>query len=249
MNLALVGRGRMGLEVERLARVAGHQIALSVDMPENADGAALTPQALAGVEAVIDFSQPEAVMPNIRRAAEAKVPMVVGTTGWYDGLAEARRLIEEHGSALVFGANFSIGANLFLKTADYAARLFNQFSEYDPYVAEQHHREKVDAPSGTALRLAELLLERTERKTRIQAGNPAGKIAPEALHVASVRAGAAHGRHAVGFDSATDVVELVHTARSREGFARGALFAAEWVRGKKGVFEFSDLLTMTASNG
>jgi 4-hydroxy-tetrahydrodipicolinate reductase len=232
----------MGTEVDRLARAEGHTIQFTIDLPENAGGAALTPSALSGVEAVIDFSQPEAVMPNIRRVAEAKVPMVVGTTGWYDGLDEARRLIEKHDSALVYGANFSIGANLFLKMADYAARLFDPFSEYDPYVVEHHHRDKIDAPSGTALRLAERLLDRTKRKKRIQTGNPSGKIAPDALQVVSLRAGAAFGRHVLAFDSPTDTVELVHTARNREGFARGALFAAEWIRGKKGVFEFADLL-------
>jgi 4-hydroxy-tetrahydrodipicolinate reductase len=244
LNLALVGRGRMGSEVERRARADGHKIQFTIDLPENADGAGLTPEALAGVEAVIDFSQPEAVLPNIRRVAKAKVPMVVGTTGWYDGLEEVRQLIEKHESALVFGANFSIGANLFLKMAEYAARLFNAFPEYDPYVVEHHHRDKVDTPSGTALRLAEQLLAHTERKTRIQAGNPTGKIAPDALHVVSLRAGAAFGRHDLCFDSPTDTVELVHTARNREGFAQGALYAAEWIRGKKGVFEFADLLAV-----
>lgn len=243
MNLAVVGRGRMGSEVERLARAEGHTIRFAIDLPENAGGAGLTTEALSGVDAVIDFSHPEAVMPNLRRVVQARVPMVVGTTGWYDTLEQARRLVEKHESALVFGANFSIGANLFLKVADYAARLFNPFPQYDPYVVEHHHRDKVDAPSGTALRLAEGLVGLIDRKTRIQAGNPAGKIDPDALHVASLRAGAAFGRHAVGFDGSSDVVELVHTARNREGFARGALFAAEWVRGKKGVFEFADLLT------
>ena len=244
MNLAIVGRGRMGNEVERLARAGGHEVQFTVDLPENADGAALTPSALSGVEAVIDFSHPQAVMTNIRRAAEARVPIVVGTTGWYDELDEARRVIDKHKSALVFGANFSIGANLFVKMADYGARLFEPFPEYDPYVVEHHHRDKVDAPSGTALRLTERLLTHMSRKKSMQTGNPAGKIAPEALHVASVRAGTAYGRHTLGFDGATDTIEIVHTARNREGFARGALFAAEWIRGKKGVFEFADLLSV-----
>ena len=170
--------------------------------------------------------------------------MVVGTTGWSDSLGEARELIETHQTALVYGANFSIGANLFLKLAKLATRLFDPFSEYDPYVFEQHHREKVDAPSGTALRLAEIVVANTERKSRVQIGNPEGKIDPEALHVSSLRAGRASGRHELGFDSAADSVEIVHTARNREGFARGALFAAEWIRDKRGVFEFADLLEL-----
>ena len=140
MILALVGRGRMGQEIERLARAEGHRVQFAIDLPENAGGAALSREALSGVEAVIDFSQPEAVLPNIRRVAEAGVPMVVGTTGWYDGLGEARRWIETHQTALVYGANFSIGANLFLKLVDYAACLFDRFPAYDPYVLEHHHR-------------------------------------------------------------------------------------------------------------
>ena len=244
MILGLTGRGRMGSEVERLARADGHEIRLSLDEYSNPDGIGLTKDALAGIEVVIDFSWPEAVLENIRRVAKADVHMVVGTTGWSDSLGEARQLIETHQTALVYGANFSIGANLFLKLAKVATRLFDPFSEYDPYVFEQHHREKVDAPSGTALRLAEIVVANTERKTRVQIGNPEGKIDPEALHISSLRAGRASGRHELGFDGAADSVEIVHTARNREGFARGALFAAEWIRDKRGVFEFADLLEL-----
>jgi 4-hydroxy-tetrahydrodipicolinate reductase len=234
----------MGSEVERLARAEGYEIRLALDEYSNPDGVGLTKEALAGVEVVIDFSWAEAVLTNIRRVAEAGVPIVVGTTGWYDSLGEARKLIEVHETALVYGANFSIGANLFLRLVENATRLFDPFPGYDPYVLEHHHRDKVDAPSGTALRLAELVVANAKRKSRIETGTPPGKIAPEALHVSSLRAGAASGRHGVGFDSAADSVELVHTARNREGFARGALFAAEWVRGRKGVFEFANLLEL-----
>ena len=244
MILGLTGQGRMGKEVERLALQGGHEIGLSLDEHSNADGVGLSKDALAGMDVVIDFSWPEAVLENIRRVAEAGVPMVVGTTGWYDHLEKARELIQTHRTALVYGANFSIGANLFLKLAKIATRLFDPFHAYDPYVFEQHHREKVDAPSGTALRLAEIVVTNTDRKTRVQIGNPEGTIDPKALHVSSLRAGGASGRHDVGFDSSADSVEIVHTARNREGFARGALFAAEWVRGKKGVFEFADLLEL-----
>ncbi len=244
MILGLTGQGRMGTEVERLALQGQHEVRLSLDEYSNPDGIGLTKEALTGVEVVIDFSWPEAVVENIRRVAEAGVPIVVGTTGWYDRLGEARQLIEVNKTALVYGANFSIGANLFLKLAKFATGLFDPFSEYDPYVVEHHHREKVDAPSGTALRLSEIVVASTDRKTRTQIGNPEGKIDPEALHVSSLRAGGASGRHELGFDSSADSVEIVHTARNREGFARGALFAAGWVRGKKGVFEFADLLEL-----
>ena len=244
MILGLTGQGRMGTEVGRLALEGRHEVRLHLDEYSNPDGIGLTAEALAGVEVVIDFSWPEAVLENIRRVSEAGVAMVVGTTGWYERLGEARQLIETNQTALVYGANFSIGANLFLKLARVASTLFDPFPEYDPYVVEHHHSGKVDAPSGTALRVSEIVVANTASKTRAQIGNPEGKIDPEALHVSSVRAGGASGRHELGFDSSADSVEIVHTARNREGFARGALFAAEWIRGKKGVFEFADLLEL-----
>ena len=151
-------------------------------------------------------------------------------------------IVEDRGTALVRGANFSIGANRFFELVAEAARLFDRFQDYDPYVWEHHHHGKADAPSGTALRLAEALVESIGRKVRIQPGNPEGSIEDDALHVSSVRAGAAFGQHRVGFDSEDDTIELVHTARGRRGFARGALVAAEWILDKRGVFEFSDVL-------
>lgn len=242
MILGLTGFGRMGSEVERLARAEGHEIGLCLDEHSNAGGVGLTRDALASIDVVIDFSWPDVVLENLRRVTAAGVPIVVGTTGWYAHLDEAREWVEKHDAALVYGANFSIGANLFLKLARIATELFEPFAAYDPYVLEHHHREKVDAPSGTALRLAEAVLEHTKRKTKLQIGNPEAKIEKEALHVASLRAGGASGHHVLGFDSAGDSVEIHHTARNREGFARGALFAAEWVRGKKGVFDFASIL-------
>lgn len=242
MILGLVGRGPMGSEVERLARSEGHEVAFGLDSGSNAGGRGLTHESLTGIDVVIDFSLPGVVLENIRRVSETGVPMVVGTTGWYDQLETARRWVEENDSALVYGANFSIGAHLFFELAKVAAELFDGFPAYDPFVFEHHHREKADTPSGTALRLARLVLDRIERKTEIQIGNPEGKIAKEALHVSSLRAGGAFGHHVLGFDGTGDTVEIAHVARSREGFARGALYAAEWIRGKKGVFDFADLL-------
>ena len=244
MKLVLVGKGRMGSEVSRLASDAGHEIVLVLDSGSNRDGVGLDAGALSAADAVVDFSRGDAALTHIRRSAESGVPIVVGTTGWYDELDDARKSVERHGTALVYGANFSIGANLFLKLAENGARLFGRFPDYDAYILEHHHRDKVDAPSGTAHRLAQIVLAETPTKTHVQPGNPPGKIAPDALHLSSLRAGAAFGRHAVGFDSVADSVEIAHTARSREGFARGALFAAEWIRGKRGVFEFSALMEL-----
>lgn len=242
MKLALVGMGRMGREVDRVAAATGHDVVLRLDLEDNRGGVGLTADALAGVDAVVEFSVADAVLPNVRRVAAAGVPMVVGTTGWDDDLDEVVRVVEEHDGALVHAPNFSLGANLFAALVRRAAELFEPYEEYDPYVVEHHHRGKADAPSGTALRLAEVILAATGHKTRVQAGNPEGPIAAGALHVSSVRAGAAFGRHTVGLDSPADSIELTHDARGREGFARGALLAAEKIRGRRGVYGFAELL-------
>jgi 4-hydroxy-tetrahydrodipicolinate reductase len=242
LRIALLGYGRMGREVERVALEEGHEIALRLDIDDNRDGGGVTAESFAGIDVAIDFSQPEAVPVNIDKVSAIGTPMVVGTTGWSDRLDEMRALVEERDGALVYGANLSVGANLFFRLAAVAAELFDPFADYDPYVIEHHHRHKLDAPSGTALHVAGLLLARSSRKTRVQAGNPEAAIDPQSLHVASIRAGAAPGEHRVGFDSGADSVELVHTARSREGFARGAVLAAGWIVGKRGVFEFGEVL-------
>jgi len=242
MKIVLLGVGRMGSEVEALASRLGHDIVLRLDVDSNPDGAGLSSEALDRGEVVIDFTWPDAVLTNLRRVAEAGLPMVEGTTGWYECLDEAREIIEASGTGFVYGANFSIGANLFAKLVERAAQLFDGFPEYDPYVLEHHHRGKVDTPSGTALRLAETVVSAMERKRGLQVGNPEGRISSDALHVASLRAGVAFGQHKVGFDGDADTVELTLTARGRQGLAHGALFAAERIRNRKGFFEFSELL-------
>ncbi len=242
MKLALLGYGRMGHEVERVAPARGHQVVVRLDIDDNGHGAGITRESFAGVDTAIDFSQPRAVLDNVDRATQIGIPMVIGTTGWGEQLDDVRRMVEQRGAALVYGANFSVGANLFFRLAEHAARLFDAFDEYDPYVLEHHHRDKIDAPSGTALRVAELVVNASRRKSRLQTGNPAGAIDPDALHVASLRAGGAFGEHRVGFDSSADAVQLVHSARGREGFARGALLAAEWIHDKVGFFEFGTVL-------
>ena len=167
--------------------------------------------------------------------------MVVGTTGWYDKIDKVREIVRAQGTGLVWAANFSIGAQVLLRLVEHAAKFLDRFEEYDPYVVEHHHRGKRDAPSGTGLRLAEKIIASMSRKDQSLSGNPEGRIPPRAVHVASVRAGEAFGQHKVGFDAAAESIELTHTARSREGFARGALYAAQWIRQRTGVFEFSEL--------
>jgi 4-hydroxy-tetrahydrodipicolinate reductase len=242
VKLALLGYGRMGVEVEKLALAQGYEIVLKLEVDSNRSGAGITRQSLDGADVVVDFTWQDAVVENIRRVAALGVPMVEGTTGWYGDMDEVKSIVESSGTGLVYAANFSIGANLLIKLAGEAAKLFNRFEEYDPYVYEHHHRGKVDAPSGTALRLGESILAAMERKKRMQIGNPETRISTSDLHVASLRAGTAFGQHRVGFDSAADSLELTLTARSREGLARGALFAAEWIKDRRGFFEFSECL-------
>ncbi|MGH9388748.1 MAG: 4-hydroxy-tetrahydrodipicolinate reductase, partial [Vicinamibacteria bacterium] len=178
---------------------------------------------------------------SVSRLAEAGLSIVVGTTGWYEHLDEVRSWVRAKNVGLVYGSNFSIGANIVLRLVAETARLLKDFPEYDAYVLEHHHRGKTDTPSGTALSLASAILESGKRKERIEAGRLEAAIEPSALHVVGIRAGSAFGRHVVGFDGPADAIEISHTAKSREGFARGALFAAEWIRGKKGTFEFQEL--------
>lgn len=242
MKLALIGYGRMGHEIEAAALQRDHEIALKLDVDDNAGGSGFAAAAFEGVDAAIDFSHADGVLDNVDGATRVGVPLVIGTTGWDERFEEVRALVLERNGALVYGANFSVGGNLFFRLAEYAARLFDPFEEYDPYVYEHHHRNKADAPSGTALRVAQGIIAAGSRKKSVQAGNPAGAIARDALHVASVRAGHAFGEHRVGFDGPHDVVELSHTARGRQGFAHGAVLAAEWIAGRSGFFAFDAVL-------
>ena len=223
-----------------LAPSANHEIVASFDIDTNPGGPALR-RAVATADVVIDFTRPEGVIGNIEEVARAGRPMVVGTTGWYHALGQVRELVDSCGTGLVWGANFSIGALLLTRLTEQAAAFLDRFPLYDPYVLEHHHRGKGDTPSGTGRRLAERIVASMARKHRVMEGNPDGKIPHEALHLASLRAGEAFGKHTVGFDATAETLELTHTARGREGFALGALHAAELIRHRTGLYEFSEL--------
>lgn len=223
MKLALLGHGRMGRIVEAQARAAGHEVGAIVTS-RNRDQAG---DLLRGHDIAIDFSAPGAVLAHVQAAVAAGVPLVEGTTGWQAQEGEVRRLIEQRGTALVYGPNFSIGANLFFRIVASAAELVRGAAGYDPFIEEAHHAGKRDAPSGTALLLKDIL-ERQFGRTDIS--------------VASTRAGSIPGVHRVGFDSPGDEILLTHTARSREGCAAGALLAARWVLGRKGAYSFAQVL-------
>jgi 4-hydroxy-tetrahydrodipicolinate reductase len=225
VKLAIIGNGAMGKLVRALAEAEGHEVARVITSSE----ASLSPQELAehlrGHDAAIDFSVAGAVLKNVEAAARACVPLVEGTTGWLAVEAEARRIVEAHAGALIYGANFSIGVNLFYRIVSRAAELFAA-TDYAPFIEEAHHARKRDAPSGTALKLRDVL---------------AAHIARD-IPVASTRAGHIPGTHTVGFDAAADQITLTHTARTREGFAAGSILAARWIKDRRGVYEFSDAI-------
>ena len=224
----------MGHEVERAARTAGDHIVSIFDIEPlpSAEG-------LRGAEVCIEFSTPEAVLNHMRLAAETGIDIVVGTTGWYEHLDEVRDWFTD--SAMLYAQNFSIGVNVFYRILRRAAELMEPLSQYDVCVDERHHTGKLDSPSGTAMRISDILLGELTRKTRILAGSPAGPIAADQLQIVSVRSGHMPGSHRVDFDSEADSIELLHVAKNRSGFAVGALEAARWVRGRKGVFTMDDV--------
>ena len=226
MKLALIGNGAMGQMVTAEAHKRGDEIGAIV----TSDDKNLTIDQLAdklrGHDAAIDFSIGDAAIKNIEAAVRAQVPLVEGTTGWKDKESQARQIVAEHNGALVYGANFSIGVNLFYRLTEHAAKLFAAVEGYDAFIEEAHHNRKKDAPSGTALKLRDILSAHLEG----------------IISTSSTRAGHIPGTHRVGFDSEPDQVLLTHTARSRKGFASGALVAAHWIIGRTGMFEFAEVI-------
>ena len=250
MRIAIVGYGRMGHEVETVAAERGHEISRIVDPeidPALTRGALhateLTTEGLRGCDVAIEFSLPDAVSGNVRTYAQAMVPAVIGTTGWLDALSEAESVVEAAGSALVYGSNFSIGAHIFFRLAAQAGALVRDLDEYDLLIHELHHRYKKDSPSGTALTLAEAVLAEVPRKTRVQTARLDRTPAPDELHVSSTRGGSIPGTHTLYLDSPADTIEVTHRARTRSGFALGAVRAAEWIVGRKGLFTVDQFIT------
>jgi 4-hydroxy-tetrahydrodipicolinate reductase len=242
VNCVLIGYGKMGKEVERVAKERGIRVVRVFDVDTNQDAAGLTKEALKQTDVCIEFSTPEAVMENIRAVAEAGKNIVVGTTGWYDRLDEVRSLVKARRIGFLYASNFSLGVNIFSQIVMDAAHLFDRHAGYDVAIQETHHRGKADSPSGTALSLASLVLQNLRRKSEIVSGAPREPLRENQLHTASTRVGSVTGQHRVVFDSEADTIELVHTAKNRAGFALGAVVAAEWLKGKKGFFTMRDVL-------
>lgn len=228
-KLALVGYGKMGKMLDALAAEYALETVLRLDEFNNANGAGMTEANFRGVDVAIEFSTPHTAVENIERLAKLGIPTVVGTTGWTERLDHVRNVVEQAGTGFVWSPNFSIGVNVFARAVSEAARLLANESSYGAWAWEIHHITKKDAPSGTLLQLVD----------RMKAAGYERKI-----DVSSNRAGAHPGTHEIGFDSAADTITLKHVARSRDGFARGALKAAQWLveTKRKGCFEFTDVL-------
>ena len=227
MNLAIVGYGKMGRLIEQLAPEYGFEVKLRLDIINNANFEGMTKDNFRGMDAAVEFSTPSTAIENIERLAALGVNSVIGTTGWSGDLARARAAVERAGTGLVWSSNFSVGVYVFSQVVAEAARLMARQPEYGAWAWEIHHATKKDAPSGTLLALVERMKQSGYNRK---------------IDTSSSRAGTVPGTHEIGFDSAADTITIRHTARSREGFARGALRAARWIAGKKGFFEFRDIV-------
>lgn len=225
----------MGKLVEAIAKAKNHEI-VSIATAKTAS----LEHAIENADVCIDFSHPANVLKSVKACTDQKKNLVMGTTGWYDQLEVIREAVSSSNIGFLYAPNFSIGVNLFMKIVNEAAKLVNQLPQYDIGMAECHHNQKADSPSGTALALAQILVGQIQRKNRIVSDCLDRAIFPEELHISTLRLGNIPGTHSIIFDSPADTLTLTHEARNREGFATGAVFAAEWLYGKQGFYTLQD---------
>jgi 4-hydroxy-tetrahydrodipicolinate reductase len=235
MKIALIGYGKMGKEIEKIALERGHQVVSIVDI-DSKEG--FESDAFKSADVAIEFTQPASAVDNYKKCFSVHLPVVSGTTGWLEHIDEIRRYCDEDGQTFFYASNFSIGVNIFFAVNKYLARIMNRFPAYDVRMKEVHHIHKLDSPSGTGITLAEDILKNIDRKTVWQEGEPS---TPEALSIHSVREGEVPGIHEIIYESAADIIRIKHDAKSRQGFALGAVVAAEFVQGKKGFFGMNDI--------
>lgn len=243
MNIALLGYGKMGRIIEQFATERGHTIVLKIDA-FNVDE--LTVENLRKADVAIDFSQPDSVLNNIKNCFEAKVPIVVGTTGWYGHLQTIKNQCKESGSSLLYASNFSIGVNVFFFVNKVLSKIMNRYPQYEVQVEEIHHVHKLDSPSGTAMTIAEGIIDNLDRKkewVNELVENPTQDVIPKTdqLLIESHRIEEVPGTHTVIYSSEVDEIEFKHTAHNRAGFALGAVLSAEWLQNKKGFFTIDDM--------
>ncbi len=248
MRIGIVGYGQMGRLIRQGALAHGYEVPEVIDPGSSA--VEVTARELTSISAtldvIIDFTYPEVVVANIERYGELRIPAVIGTTGWYDQMEQVAAIVEKADIGLIWSGNFSLGVNLFFQMVENASLLMNRFSQYDAAIHEYHHRKKADSPSGTARMLGDIMIRYLERKSKQVSDLPQGGIKDHELHLSSTRGGSMPGRHQVIFDSDVDTIVLEHSARNREGFAEGALVAARWICGRKGLFSIKDMMQSIA---
>ncbi len=232
MRIALLGYGKMGKTIEKIALERGHEIVLKIDN-------AHTPYDITVADVAIEFSMPESAFVNIQNCIENQVPVVAGTTGWLRDYNKAVTLCEQHQSAFLYASNFSVGVNVFFALNKTLAKLMATLKEYNVSIEEIHHTQKLDAPSGTAITLAEGIIANSDKTDWKLGAAQAKEIPIEAKRIENVP-----GTHTVTYQSQVDTIEIKHTAHNRNGFALGAVLAAEWIVGKKGVFSMNDVLNL-----
>lgn len=234
MKIALIGYGGMGRAVERVALERGHEVGVF--------GREISVEALLDYDLAIDCSLREGVLSHARMCASASKNLVIVASNWYDLMPEMKAMVEASEIGVIWSGNFSIGVNLFLKMVARAAEFVNDFEEYDVWGHEIHHNQKVDSPSATAKLLEEILLAKIERKTAVVEDRLERKREDHEIHFSSLRGGQVNFKHEIGFDSAADTITITHSARSRDGYALGAVKAAEWIVGKRGLFGMEDFM-------
>lgn len=236
MKIALIGYGKMGQAIEEIALQNGHEIVLKITIDNTGD---LTIDNLQKADVAIEFTGPESAAGNLKKCLEAGVPVVCGSTGWLEEWDEIKKLFLANNGAMVYASNYSIGVNLFFELNEYLAKLMQQYDMYDVKLEEIHHTQKKDAPSGTAITIAEQILQNVKRKKN-WVNHPAQKA--DELEIISERIDPAPGTHKIKYTSSIDDIEIIHTAHNRMGFAGGAVKAAEFVKDKKGIFTMKDVL-------
>ncbi|RMG77152.1 MAG: 4-hydroxy-tetrahydrodipicolinate reductase [Bacteroidetes bacterium] len=242
MEIALIGYGKMGKIIERLALEKGHEVVLKINRANRRE---LTTENLRKADVAIEFSTPDSAFSNIEACLRAGIPVVSGTTAWLDRLPEAKALCSACDGAFLYASNFSIGVNIFFAVNEFLAKMMAPYPTYNVRMEEIHHTQKLDAPSGTAITLAEGILKHLDRKKQWR---NAPETSPDELSVISKRIDEVPGTHEVVYESEVDTILIKHVAHSREGFAAGALLAAEWIIGRKGFFEMKDLFSASAGS-
>jgi 4-hydroxy-tetrahydrodipicolinate reductase len=236
MKLALLGYGKMGKEIEKVALERKHEIILIIDLNNQHE---LTKKNLFKADVAIDFSTPDSAVNNILACFEAGIPIVCGTTGWNNDLDRISGICVEKKQSLFHTSNFSLGVNILFAVNEFLAGIMNKFSQYDVSIEETHHTQKLDAPSGTAITIANQIISRIDRKSHWELQEGGGQ---EALKIVALREGDVKGTHEIRYDSEVDYLTIKHFAKSRKGLAYGAILAAEYIKGKEGVFTMRDLL-------